>query len=509
MTLAPLLLAPLAARHRVAHPVDPTRSYPRIVTVRVRAAPSPTGEMHIGNVRTILYNHLFAKQNGGLMVLRIEDTDQGRFDPRALPSIYDGLHWVGITWDEGPREGGPFAPYIQSERLPLYREHAERLIAADAAYYCFCSPERLAQVRATQQARGDPVTRYDRFCRTIDRGKAAERALNEPHTIRMKIPDSGTVGFDDLVHGHIEWQLETIEDQVILKTDGFPTYHLGVVVDDHIMGITHILRAEEWLPSVPKHLLLYRAFGWPVPPMGHVPLVLGADGKKLAKRHGATRVSEFREQGILPEALVNYLALVGWAPGTEDEVFSMEDLLRVWHIEQVQKSGGKWDYQRLRWFNGVWIRRLADDELLRRLDPFLPPEWDRAVVRAAIPIIKERMEVLTAAKDLLAFLFTDELPSEPAKLLPKKRTAAETRDAVARVRGALESNGGFDKESVRSAMEKAAADLGWKQGDVNMAARLAVTGTNVGPPIYESIELLGRDRALARLAHAEKVLSAG
>ena len=477
------------------------------MTVRVRAAPSPTGELHIGNVRTILYNYLFAKQSAGQIILRIEDTDQGRFDPRALPSIYDGLHWLGIDWDEGPREGGPHAPYVQSERLPLYREHAERLVAIDAAYYCFCSPERLAQVRATQQARGDPVTRYDRFCRRIDPREAADRASREPHVVRLKVPESGGVGIDDLVHGPIEWQLETIEDQVLLKTDGFPTYHLGVVVDDHVMGMTHILRGEEWLPSVPKHLVMYRAFGWPVPPMGHVPLVLGADGKKLSKRHGATRVAEFREQGFLPEALVNYLALVGWSPGTEDEIFSIDDLVRVWRIEQVQKAGGKWDHQRLRWFNGVWIRRLSDDALAKRLDPFLAAEWDRRVVRAAIPIIKERMEMLTQAKDLLGFLFTDDLPQEAARLVPKKRTADETRDAVGRARAALRAVGPFDKPTIQSALEGIAATLGWKQGEVNMAVRLAVTGTGVGPPIYESIELLGRDRAVARLERAAAVLA--
>ena len=476
------------------------------MTVRVRFAPSPTGELHIGSVRTILYNHLFAKQNGGRLVLRIEDTDQARFDARALPSIYDGLRWIGITWDEGPTEGGPFAPYVQSERLAQYKEHAERLIALDAAYYCFCSPERLAQVRATQQARGDPVTRYDRFCRKIDAGEAADRASREPHTVRLKVPESGSVGIDDLVHGPIEWQLETIEDQVLLKTDGFPTYHLAVVVDDHIMEMTHILRGEEWLPSVPKHLVIYRALGWAVPPMGHVPLVLGPDGKKLSKRHGATRVTEFREQGFLPEALINYLALVGWAPGTEDEIFSMDDLLRVWRIEQVQQAGGKWDYQRLKWFNGVWIRRLSDDELLARLDPFLPSEWDRRVVRAAVPIIKERMETLTQAKDLLGFLFTDDLPQEAARLLPKKRTAEETRDAIGRARDALRGLGPFDKPTIQGALEDLAAKIGWKQGDVNMAVRLAVTGTNVGPPIYESIELLGRDRALARLERAAALL---
>lgn len=473
--------------------------------VRVRFAPSPTGELHIGSVRTILYNELFAKQANGTLVLRIEDTDQARFDPRALDSIYDGLHWLGLHWDEGPREGGPFAPYVQSERLSLYQTYAQQLVDEGSAYFCFCSKARLDQLRAQQQARGE-ITRYDRFCRGIDPGAAADRAAREPHVVRLKVPDDGVVAIDDLVHGHVEWPLATIEDQIVLKSDGFPTYHLGVVVDDHLMEITHIIRGEEWLASVPKHILLYRAFGWDVPPMAHVPLVLGPDGKKLSKRHGATRVTEFREQGYLPEALVNYLALVGWAPGTEDEIFSMEDLIERWRIDQVQRAGGKWDVERLRFFGGVWIRRLPEDELLRRLDPFLPPEWDRAIARATLPIIRERMETLTQARDLIAFLFTDVAP-DPSLIVPKKRTADETRGAIERSKAALAASGPFDHGTIKSSLEKVAEGLGWKQGDVNMAVRVSVTGTKVGPPLYESIELLGRDRAVDRLAHAESVLS--
>ncbi len=476
------------------------------VTIRVRSAPSPTGELHIGNVRTMLYNHLFARQNGGTVILRVEDTDQERFDPRALSSIYDGLHWLGLRWDEGPREGGPFAPYVQSERLPVYQRHARQLVDAGAAYFCFCSKERLDQLRAQQQARKE-LTRYDRFCRRIDPATAAERAAREPHVIRLRVPDDGAVSIDDLVHGHVEWQLATIEDQILMKSDGFPTYHLGVVVDDHLMEISHIIRGEEWLASVPKHLLLYRAFGWDVPAMAHVPLVLGPDGKKLAKRHGATRLGEFRDQGYLPEAIVNYLALVGWAPGTEDEVFSMDDLVARWRIDQVQTAGGKWDVERLRWFGGVWMRRLPEEELARRLDPFLPPEWDRAVVRATIPIIRERMETLVQAKDLIAFLFADVAP-DAAVLVAKKRTVAETRAALERVKGVLSALGAFEHGAIKDSLETVAADLGWKQGEVNMAVRVAVTGTKVGPPLYESIELLGRDRAVARLERAEAALSA-
>ena len=475
------------------------------MSVRVRFAPSPTGEIHIGSVRTILYNFLFAKQNGGTLVLRIEDTDQERYDPRSLPSIYEGLRWLGISWDEGPREGGPHGPYVQSERLPLYREHARQLVESGNAYPCFCSKERLDAMRAAQQQRKE-ITRYDRLCRAIDPKEAAERAAGESHVIRLKVPDEGTIALDDLVHGRVEWPLASIEDQVLMKSDGFPTYQLAVIVDDHLMGITHVLRGEEWLPSTPKHLLVYRAFGWDVPPHGHFPSVLGPDGKKLSKRHGSTRLGEFREQGFLPEALVNYLALVGWAPGTEDEVFSMDDLVERWRTDQVQKAGGKWDYERLRWFNGVWIRKLSLDALLARLLPFLSAEWDQALVRSVLPLIQERLHTLADAKPQIAFLFED-VTLEAVRLLPKKRAVDETRALVARARAAVAGAEPFEHEPIETALKSLAESSGWKQGDVNMAVRLAVTGTNVGPPLYESIVLLGRERSLERLDRAVAALS--
>jgi glutamyl-tRNA synthetase len=377
------------------------------------------------------------------------------------------------------------------------------MIAMGTAYYCFCSPQRLEQMRAAQAARRE-ITRYDRLCRRIDPKEAADRAARESHTVRLKVPDVGSVSIDDLVHGHIEWPLATIDDQVLLKSDGFPTYHLGVVVDDHVMGISHILRGEEWLPSVPKHLLIFRAFGWEVPPMGHVPLVLGQDGRKLSKRHGATRTSEFRDQGFVPEGLVNYLALIGWQPGTEEEIFSMDDLIARWRIEQVQKAGGKWDYERLKWFSGVWIRRLADDALCERILPFVPAEWDRGVIRAAVPHIKERMEQLTQARSYLEFLFSDDLPAEPARYLPKKRAAAETREVLIRIRDAVAKVEPFEPAAIGDALKRVGEETGWK--DVNMAARLAVTGTNVGFGVYESIALLGRERALSRLDRAAALL---
>src|SRR5438132_5412644 len=460
------------------------------MSVRLRFAPSPTGALHIGSVRTILYNYLFARQRGGTLVLRVEDTDRERLVAGAIDSIYDGLHWLGITWDEGPREGGPHAPYVQSERLPLYQKHAQELVVKGAAYFCFCSKERLAAVRAEQEARKE-LTRYDRHCRTIPPVEAAARAKTESHVVRLKVPDQGTLAVDDLVHGRIEWQANTIEDQVILKSDGFPTYHLAVVVDDHVMGITHIMRGEEWIASIPKHLLIYGAFGWEVPPMAHFPDVLGPDGKKLSKRHGSTAVSQFRDDGYLPEALINYLALIGWSPGTEEEIFSMDDLIRLWKIEQVQRAGGKWNKERLDFFNGVWIRRLFVDELVRRLRPFIPAEWDEGILRKVTPLIQERMKTLKDAKDQIAFLFTDELRYDPAQLIPKKYDGRTTIEALAKVIVVRRYADPFTAERIESAIEGVAQDIGWTVRELTIAVRVAVTGTKVGPPLYQSIELLG------------------
>ncbi|HEV8229342.1 MAG TPA: glutamate--tRNA ligase [Candidatus Limnocylindria bacterium] len=478
------------------------------MTVRVRFAPSPTGSLHIGSVRTTLYNYFFARQNKGTLILRIEDTDQDRLVAGAVDSIYDGLQWLGVKWDEGPREGGPHAPYIQSERLPLYQRHAQELVESGAAYFCFCSKERLAALRAQQAARKE-LTRYDRFCRNIDPKEAAERAKTEPHVVRQKVPDEGTLALDDLVYGRIEWPVGAVEDQVLLKSDGFPTYHLAVVVDDHDMGITHVFRGEDWLPSTPKHLLIWRAFNWPVPPHGHFPNVLGPDGKKLAKRHGATRVEEFRTQGYLPAAMVNYLTLIGWAPGTEEEIFQVEELVHRWRIDQVQRAGGKWDRARLDWFDGVYIRRLSDDELLRELEPFLPAEWDRAVVRRAIPLIKERIHTLAQARDMIAFLFTDSLQYQRELLVPKQKKPEDASTVLAKSSVALRYIDPYTSAGIDHGLRALADEMGWKVRDFTQPIRVAVTGSTEGPPLWESLELLGRERTLARIERAGEMLDGG
>lgn len=476
------------------------------MTVRVRFAPSPTGSLHIGSVRTTLYNFFFSRQNKGTLVLRIEDTDQDRLVEGAVDSIYDGLRWMGVSWDEGPREGGSHAPYIQSERLPRYQSAAQELVDKGAAYFCFCSKERLAAMRAQQQA-AKQITKYDRHCRSIRPAEAAERAKTEPHVVRLKVPDAGTVAIDDLVFGRVEWPIETIEDQVLLKSDGFPTYHLAVVVDDHEMAITHIFRGEDWLPSTPKHVLIYQAFGWDLPPVAHFPNVLGPDGKKLAKRHGATKVEQFRADGYLPEAMVNYLALIGWSPGTEDEIFTTDELVAKWRIDQVQKAGGKWDRERLDWFNGVWIRKLTIKQLMERLAPFVPAEWDRALLEKALPLIHERMKTLVEARDQIAFFFTEVAP-DPAVIVQENDAAKSLRvlSRSLRVLGEIKT---FDTASIKAAIEALGEEIGWKLKPLTLVIRGAVTGRRVGPPLYESLELLGREKSLARLARAQDLLGEG
>lgn len=475
------------------------------MSVRVRFAPSPTGSLHIGSVRTTLYNYFFARQNRGRLILRIEDTDQDRLVPGAIDSIYEGLGWMGIDWDEGPREGGDLGPYVQSERLSLYQEHARALVDSGAAYPCFCSKERLEEMRRAQTAAGE-ITRYDGRCRALEPDEARRRATEERHVVRLRVPDDGVIALDDLVYGRIEWPLRAIEDQVLLKSDGFPTYQLAVVIDDHLMRISHVFRGEDWLPSTPKHLLVYRAFGWEVPPHAHLPNVLGPDGKKLAKRHGATKVEQFRAEGFLPEAMANYLALIGWAPGTEEEVFTIGQLVERWRIDHVHRAGGRWDRERLLHFNGVWIRALGEDELLDRLRGFVPEGWDADLLRSTIPLIHERLRTLGEARDQLAFLFGDDIPRDPALLVPKKRSATETSAVLSAIAVLLRDAQPLDVTAAESACKAIAEQTGWTLRDVTIALRGAVTGARVGPPLYESIALLGRARALQRIEAAGDAL---
>ncbi len=491
--------------------------------VRVRFAPSPTGLLHVGGGRTALFNWLLAhgqaKRMGqeGAFLLRIEDTDQSRLVAGAEQGIFDILHWFGIDWDEGADKGGPHAPYRQSERLPMYRDAAERLIADGKAYRCFCTPERLAQVREQQQARKEPPG-YDRHCRDLPAGTvAANLAAGMPHVIRFRMPREGETVVTDLLRGDMVFQNVNMEDLVLLKSDGFPTYHLANVVDDHDMEISHILRGEEWIPTAPVHLRLYAAFGWDAPALAHMPLILAPGGGKLSKRHGSTAMEEFRSQGYLPEALMNYLALLGWSLDGEREIFSREDLLDLFTLERVNPSPGTFDYAKLKWFNQYYINHIISlDDLTMRVLPFLanagmidaaaignPDHPDVARVRPAVALLKDRLETLADAPEHLGCFLVDQLPPyDTATLIPKKGTAEDTLaalQAVARVLPEVD----LDDEAAAEARFRALADeLGVKAGNLFMPIRVAVTGRTQSPGLFETLRVIGTARCGERVQQA-------
>ncbi len=496
--------------------------------VRVRFAPSPTGDPHIGNVRTVVFNWLFARKMGGQFILRIEDTDRTRYRPESVTVIMDGLRWLGLDWDEGPgveelqrlgvenaeeyAVGGPYGPYVQSERVELYRQVAEELIERGWAYRCNCTPERLERVREMQRARKLPVM-YDRHCRNLPSGAISP---DEPHVIRLKVPLEGRTVVHDVIKGDVVFENAGIDDQILLKSDGFPTYHLAVVVDDHYMKITHIARGDDWISSTPKRILIYRAMGWEVPTYCHVPLVKGPDGKKLSKRHGATSITEFRNQGYLPEALFNFLALLGWAPGggEEQEIFSREELIERFDLFRVNRAPAAFSYDKLEWMNGVYIRQLAADDLAERLVPFLAAGLGieeselrrRKELRELIPLVRERLKTLADIVALADFFFLEEISYDPQLLIAKKMTAADCAAALDRVIEILESLPDFSEETLETALRGLASDLGLKAGQLFGIIRVAVTGKRVAPPLFGTLRILGRERVLSRLARAREAL---
>jgi len=479
--------------------------------VRVRFAPSPTGAPHIGNIRTALFDYLWARHTGGKFILRIEDTDQAREVENGLELILESLRFLGLDWDEGPDVGGAYGPYEQSKRLPIYKAHAEQLIARGAAYYCYCSEARLEQMRKEQQARGEQ-TRYDYHCRYLTPEQRAEyEKTGTPKVIRLAVPREGKTTLHDFIHGDLTIENKNVDDQVLLKADGFPTYHLAVVVDDHLMKISHVMRGDDWIPSFPKHVLLYQAFGWEIPPHGHLPNVLGADKKKLSKRHGATSVLQFRDQGYLPEALFNFLARLGWSLDDKSELFTRQQLIDVFTLERIERAPAVFDPAKLDWLNGYYIRQLSDDELVQRMLPFFERaniRTDPATLRALIPLIKERMKKLTDAITLADFLLTDELEYDPHLLIGKGMDAPSTLAALRAAQSVLEKYTVFDDEEKIEAELRAAADqLGMKYAQFFGVLRVAVTGKTVSPPLMGSIRLVGRERTLRRLARAMQHIS--
>ena len=499
------------------------------MTVRVRFAPSPTGEPHIGNIRTVVFNWLFARKMGGRFILRIEDTDRARYRPETIAAIMDGLRWLGLDWDEGPgleelvrsgvpnpgqyAVGGSYGPYIQSERKELYREVAEDLVHRGMAYRCNCSPERLDEVRRLQRENKQPVM-YDRHCRERAEG---EVSADEAHVVRLKVPLGGETVVHDLIKGDVVFDNAEMDDQVLLKSDGFPTYHLAVVVDDHHMGVTHVVRGDDWIPSTPKRIVLYNALGWDIPQYVHVPLVTMPGGKKLAKREGSTSITEFRKQGYLPEALLNFLALLGWSPGegNDKEVFSSAELIKEFDLERVSRAPAAFSYDKLDWFNGMYIRGLSSDELRERLIPFwqdaglVPdpcPDGLKPKLGMIVPLIQERLKVLTDVAEWTEFFFKDVDTTSVEGLLGKKMTAAQSLNALQQARGLLEKIEPFDAESLEQPMRDLASDLGLKAGQLFGPIRGAVTGKKVAPPLFGTLVILGREEVLARIDTALGVL---
>jgi glutamyl-tRNA synthetase len=468
--------------------------------VRTRIAPSPTGDPHVGTAYMSLFDKAFAHKHGGSFVLRIEDTDQTRYNPSSVEEIIESLSWLGLTPDEGPGIGGDYGPYVQTERSDIYVEHAERLIALGKAYRCFCTPERLEQMRREQAARKEPP-RYDRTCRYLT-SEEIERNLSEGklYTVRMAVPDEGTTGFVDLIRGEISFENRVLDDSVLLKSDGLPVYHLAVVVDDHLMKITHVIRAEEWISSTPKHILLYQYFGWEPPKFAHMPLLRNADRSKISKRKHPTSLKWYREQGFLPEAMINFLALQGWSMPDGREIFFYEDVEREFTFDRMTTSGPIFDLVKLTSINGKHIRMLSEDELYKRLQPCLPPGLDPDRVRQVVPLIHDRLTRLNEFYELTDFLFGPPPDHDANLLLPKNGTPEQVRDGLQRIRKLLEAlPEPWTHEAWEAGMRAIAADMGLKAGDAFMILRVATSGRTASPPLFESLGILGKAETLRRV----------
>jgi glutamyl-tRNA synthetase len=478
--------------------------------IRVRFAPSPTGYLHIGGARTALFNWLLARRKGGAFVLRIEDTDVERSSDDMVEGILDGLRWLGLDWDEGPKVDGPHAPYFQSGRLDKYRATAAQLVASGAAYYCYCSPEELKAKRDAAEKSGG-AWRYDRTCCALTRDEiAAREEERRPRAVRFKAPE-GTARFEDLVHGPIEFDTALIEDFVILRSDGHPTYHLSVVSDDIAMRITHVIRGDDHISNTPKQLLLYRAIGAEVPQFAHVPLILGPDKKRLSKRHGATSVMEYAKQGYPPEAMVNFLALLGWSPGKGDqELFTRGELVEAFDLSGISGGNAVFNPEKLDWFSQQHLFRLAPDELGRRLRPFFEAEglWSddylgarHAWFFAVLELLRPRAKKLTEFVPAGRFFFSDALEFDEGAVIKHLRAEGMAEHLQA-LDAALNELATFDPVSLEAALRTVADGRGVKAASLIHAVRVALTGKTVSPGLFEVVALLGRERTHERLTAA-------
>lgn len=494
--------------------MKPTKPTP----ARVRFAPSPTGLTHLGSARTALYNYLLAQQTGGQFILRIEDTDQKRYDPESEQDLMDSLKWLGIEWDEGPDIGGPYGPYRQSKRKEIYQQHAQEMIDLGHAYPCFCSPERLNEIRQEQQKRKEKP-HYDRLCRRLDPDEAADRvAKGESYVIRFKTPEEGSITVNDYLRGEITFENKDIDDYILIKSDGLALYHLAVVVDDHLMEITHVFRGEEWLPTFPLHVHIYNAFGWEQPIWVHPSVFLNPSGKgKMSKRFAADMklkgtsifVNDLKKMGYLPEAVINWSVLMGWSYDDHTEFFTMPDLIEKFDLDRLNPKPAAINFSKFDHFAGLHMRSLSHDELAERVNPFFVEagfEVDAGKLAKIVPIIQERIITLEDAVQIAGFFFQAQVTPPAEDLVGKNMTPQESADALKRAHDALEPLDVISADSVEEPMRALAEALGLKAGQLFGILRVAVTGQKVSPPLFESMEIIGKATVIDRIQNAIRML---
>ncbi|MDD5590134.1 MAG: glutamate--tRNA ligase [Candidatus Portnoybacteria bacterium] len=492
--------------------------------VRTRFAPSPTGFLHIGSLRTALYSWLLARQHGGQFILRLEDTDLKRYVPGAASAIYNGLKWAGLNYDEGPDIEGPYGPYVQSQRLEIYKKHAHELVEKGLAYYCFCDEATLEKIRQEQIA-AKKAPKYDRRCLNLKKTDVEKKLKeNTPHVIRMKIPENRKIEFYDLVRGKMSYNSGEIDDQILLKSDGYPTYHLAVVVDDHLMNISHVTRTEEWLPSTPKHILLYEFFGWEAPQWAHLPLLLNADKTKMSKRKGDVTLENYIKKGYLPEAMINFLAFLGWNPGTEKEIYSIDELIKDFSLNKVHKAGAVFNAEKLNWLNSYYIKQIEPDKLTEICIPYLEEadlikkngsEWEIADgikkdlkwIKKIAALEKDRLEFLAQIGENAKFFF--KLPAYEKELLIWKETPAEKiKESLEKVKTIISeiNEKDFSKEKIQEIIMPEAEKIG-NRGAMLWPLRVALSGQKNSPGPFEIAEILGKDESKKRIEKAiEKIV---
>ena len=470
--------------------------------VRVRFAPSPTGYLHVGGLRTALFNYLFARNNNGKFILRIEDTDQNRFVQGALENLISTLKRMGLQYDEGIGVGGDYGPYVQSERKDLYAKAANELLEKGKAYYCFCSSERLKEVKQKQEAEKKPPM-YDRHCRELDTIEVSEKLKNGiPYVIRMKVPLFGDIIFSDIIRGEVSFSCKILDDQVLVKSDGFPTYHLANVVDDHYMKISHIIRGEEWLPSTPKHVLLYQAFDWEIPKFAHLPLLLNPDRTKLSKRQGDVAVEDYLKKGYLPEAINNFVAFLGWNPGTEQETFTLQELIQTFSIARVQKAGAVFDINKLNWMNAHYLKDLSDKEITDLCIPYIKEkgfdvsDYDKLV--KVLAAVRTHLNYLAEVTNYIDIFFKDSVTfeSEEVKQITEKETSQKVYSTLIDI---MRSTKTVNKENFKDVMKKVQEQIGVKGKDLFMPVRIAITGTMHGPEMPLVIDVFGKEECINRI----------